>query len=327
MIGLPVPQHEMIDCESWYHIADYHYTNERTDFPTGIVHVDMGSIPQFFEKIKNSPNKYIVISSRSDFGLHYQRDFPPWKDYVKEAGQLLGEQNTHYGYEDVVLPAPIRRGYCNSNDTYSIKCYRWTYATFDNIPRSVVKWFVTNNTIYDDSRITSIPFGINGTDGNQESKQKIYNKAASIDWNKQRERDLYVNFQFYANERVKLFYLYSDMGLGIVEKDVPFENYLDQLEIHNCNLCPLGNGVDCYRNLESLYMGCIPIMELHPGLMFYLYLDLPIIFVRSLECMTSSTLQNIRNTNYIDDRTSWDLEKITLSYWKNIIEENRELLT
>ena len=124
---------------------------------------------------------------------------------------------------------------------------------------------------------------------------------------------------------MKLFHLYYNMGFGVVEKDKGFEHYLDQLENHNCNLCPPGNGWDSYRSLETLYMGCIPIMELCPGMIFYTKLNLPIIFTSSLEAVTQPVLRAIRQSPH-NDRSTWDLSRIHLLYWRKQIEESRELL-
>jgi hypothetical protein len=322
---LPITKEEMITCESWYHLADYHYI-EQNDLPSGIVHCDIGSIKEFFSKIEKFPKrKYIVISSRADFGLHYQEKYPPWKDYAKLAEQLISGNNTNYGYSPITLPATVN-SLCNPNDKYSVKCYRYTGSTFNNIPSNVKKWFIANNTINDDERIVSIPFGINGVDGNLECVDAIHNIMSDYN-DSYRELDLYLNFQFHTNERLKLYKLYWQSNPKItVESQLPFDQFLQRLLQHNCCLCPAGNGWDCYRTLESLYVGCIPILELNDAMLFYTKLNLPIVFLRSLESATEDLLNNIRQQDMYDDRNQWDLTCVSLSYWKNIIEDCRKLL-
>lgn len=319
---LPVPYEEMIDCESWYHLADYHYQQGQTNLPTGIVHCDMGSIPEFFQEIDGNNERYIVISSRADFGLHYQEQFPPWQDYAKLVKQCLGPQNTNHGYANVTIPAPINLNRCKINHKYSIKCYRYTEATFNMIPSNVKKWFVTNNTIHDDPRIITIPFGINGTDGNSKPKQQI----SSVDLTKPKTKDMYVNFQFYTNERAALFELFTKSKNATVKKDIPFEEYIEDLAEHKAVLCPCGNGFDCYRTLEALYLGCIPIMEVNLGTIFYSQLNLPIIFSYSLEAFSHTCVLDKMLQYVYYNLENWNLEKVTLSYWQNIIEGNRKLL-
>lgn len=319
-----VPYDEMIDCESWYHLADYHYTGQ-DDLPSGVIHCDMGAIPEFFSKITNNGNKYVVISSRSDFGLHYQSVYPPFLDYSKVATMFIKSENSGGGYKDLTLPAPINKDRCTQTDRYSIKCYLYTEATFDEIPENVVRWFVCNNTILDNPRITSIPFGFNGVDGSTDGRDKITNKIANMNWNGDRAKDLYVNFAFYTNERAKLFALYKPMPFVTAEQNKTFDEYLDQLKIHNLVLCPPGNGWDCYRTLEALYMGCIPVMEYNAASVMYALLNLPVILLESLESFTELLIKRVRQVP-LNDRRNWNLSTVTLSYWKIKIHEARQNL-
>ncbi len=317
---------EMIDCESWYHLADYHYTGENDDLPVGIIHCDLGNIPNCFVDIAKHPErKYVVISSRSDFGLHYQANYPPWQDYGKMALCAVGPDESKGGYADVLLPAPINKDRCAPWHTYSIKCYRYTEATFPSIPGNVVKWFVTNNAVSDDSRIVSIPFGINGVDGSREAGDKIVDRINKMNWYGDRGEELYINFAFYTDVRYRLYQLYAKDSFAKCEQNKPYDEFLDQLMIHNCVLCPPGNGWDCYRNLEAIYMGCIPIVENNTAMRVYADMKMPCVFVSSLEMISSAVLKEIR-ASWLNHRDLWDLTKAKLSYWKGLIEQGRNLL-
>ena len=314
-----LPRDEMIDCESWYSLADYHYTGQY-NLPSAIVHCDMGSIGHFFDKIKNNSEKYVVISARSDFGLHYQNQFPPYLDYSKAANTFITPQNSNFGYNDITIPARINKDKCNPTHRYSVKCYSFTDHTFDEIPHNVVKWFVTNNTIHDDDRIVTIPFGINGVDGNKEPGNLIYSRA-KYEFDKYRDKNLYINFQFYTNERARLFHLYQNEKFATLERNVPFYNYVNGLLTHNCCLCPSGNGWDCYRTLECLYLGCIPILEINLGTIFYNKLDVPICFMQNLESLRDFDYDEQLRNSHVNDRSKWNLEKVSLSYWKKQIDK------
>jgi hypothetical protein len=39
-----------------------------------------------------------------------------------------------------------------------------------------------------------------------------------------------------------------------------YENYLINLKKHKFVVSPPGNGIDCHRNWEAIYLGCIPIV-------------------------------------------------------------------
>ena len=67
---------EIIGCSSYYDLCDIEYdTITNDDYPSGIIHVHMDHIAEFFNKIKGNGRKYIVVSSRSDYGVCYQQDF------------------------------------------------------------------------------------------------------------------------------------------------------------------------------------------------------------------------------------------------------------
>jgi len=45
-----------------------------------------------------------------------------------------------------------------------------------------------------------------------------------------------------------------------VSSGKPFKDYLKELSTHRFSLCVRGNGIDCHRNFESLYLGVIPVI-------------------------------------------------------------------
>lgn len=318
-----ITKEEMIGCQSWYDMADYHYDGQ-PDLPSGVIHCDTASIPQCFKTMEKFPSRrYVVISSRCDFGLHYQVDHPPWLDYTKLAAQGIGPSNSSMGYANITLPAPVNRDRCNPYDRYSIKCYRFTEATFQYIPRQVVKWFVANNTVLDDSRIVSIPFGINNVDGNEDAMNKISSRQNRVYNNRESiENDLYVNFAFYTAERLRLYQLYSGDSFATCEQGKSYDQFLDSLEQHDFILCPPGNGWDCYRTLEAIYMGCVPIVEDNAAMRVYARMHAPCIFITSLEAITLEVIKAFRES-WFCDRSRWDLSSCKLSYWKQLIYDAR----
>jgi len=46
----------------------------------------------------------------------------------------------------------------------------------------------------------------------------------------------------------------------VVSKGKPFKEYLKELSTYRFSLCVRGNGIDCHRNFESLYLGVIPVI-------------------------------------------------------------------
>ena len=309
----PVLREQIIHCEFWYRLCDYKYTQQNY-LPTGVVHVSLGAIPEFFARIKNNKEKYIVISSREDFGLCYQAQFPPWLD-IGKAGYIFARPE--HSYSTFMVPPRVDLKTCNPTDKYSIKCYCYTKATFDEIPSNVVHWFVTNCMINDDPRITAIPFGINCTKQNFDALDLICNIEIKKD-----KKPLYVNFTFNTYERVELFKYYSTCQFTTVKKDLSGKEYLEDVAEHAFVLCPNGNGIDCYRTWEALYLGAIPIIEVHPGTFQLLQHKLPMI--------SSATLYlNYLTLDYIYKKLK-DLPKYyeaaTIDFWQHKINNAKELL-
>lgn len=320
-----IPKEQMIGCQTWYDLADYHY-NGRDDLPSGVIHCDMQAIPELFEKLKRQgDNKYIVISSRSDFGVFYQQRHPPFRDYAKVANMFIGPQNSQMGYVPFTIPQPVNLERCDSTHKYSIKCYMFTEATFDEIPKQVHRWLVANNGILDDPRVIGIPFGINNVDFDENALNKISALTQNMNWDGDRARDLYVNFTFYTSERAKLYQLYQRFNWATAEQGQSVDHYFGQLVVHNMALCPPGNGMDCYRVLEALYLGCIPVMELNELAQTYINLKLPVLLLESLESITEPVLSYVRHSD-LYDRNNWNLTGITVSFWRNYIDRLKDEL-
>lgn len=98
--------------------------------------------------------------------------------------------------------------------------------------------------------------------------------------------------------------------------DVGRINYLKDLRLSNLVLCPEGNGIDTHRLWETLYMGGVPIVIRSPY-MSSLIQDLPVIQLSKWsdlldEESIAKEWEEISNQN-------WNLEKLNLSYWVNLI--------
>ena len=72
---------------------------------------------------------------------------------------------------------------------------------------------------------------------------------------------------------------------------------------------PAGNGLDSHRTWESLYLGCIPIVEKH---FIYDTFNLPILQVNSWDDLTEEKLSNFDTSNFTFD-------KLNMNYWRETI--------
>lgn len=307
---------DIILCESYRWLADYIYGAgfTRTDIippkDVKVVCVSLDEVTDFFNLIRGTDKKYILISPRSDYGLFYQKDEPAQNDLVKWLKLNLWGKNI--GYEGAYLHPRCDTSQCSVKDRYCIKMYAWTKCTFNEIPDNVVKWFVANNGIYDDDRVVSIPFGVSG------DKPEHQERWADLDWSKPRDKLLYVNFALHTAERAELMQYYFNLhnpNITVDIKPIPFDDFKEKLLTHQFVLCPDGNGVDCYRTWECVYAGVIPVVN--DNFVTQQYHKYPIM-----------CLDNLRDwhTLYLCGMKQQVSPQCTLSYWRNQIHTLRKEL-
>jgi hypothetical protein len=94
---------------------------------------------------------------------------------------------------------------------------------------------------------------------------------------------------------------------------VSLKEYYNSLYNHKFTISPLGNGVDCGRVWQAIYMGCIPIVPSHLNINHYR--DLPILVYNNLDELTEEYLEEQHELL----KNSKCLDKATLSHWVKTI--------
>lgn len=90
--------------------------------------------------------------------------------------------------------------------------------------------------------------------------------------------------------------------------------YLKHLNESQFVISPPGNGIDCVRHWEALYMGTIPVVKKSKAMAFFK--DLPILLVDNYEVVTKEFLEEQYS---LICRRAWNWNKLTIDYWKDII--------
>ena len=101
-------------------------------------------------------------------------------------------------------------------------------------------------------------------------------------------------------------------------KDI--EGYIEDLRSYQFVLSPRGNGIDCHRTWEALYMGAIPIVEsskLDP-----LFEDLPVIIIDRFEDLTYEYLVEAYEKM---QKRFFKKDKLSSSYWRNLFNSYKHL--
>jgi len=136
----------------------------------------------------------------------------------------------------------------------------------------------------------------------------------------ERECKIYVNFSM-SNDRFgqrnqSLSQIPSDLLVKHNDFIKRTDNWNNIIK-YSFVLSPYGNGMDCHRTWESICLGSIPIV-LAPNFK-HMFKDLPVLIVNNWSDITEELLNN---TIEEYKTKTFNYDKISLSYWENLINKN-----
>lgn len=258
-------------------------------------------------------NKFIRLAD--ELGFHFSKI-----DFWREEIQIASEEGssvflTHQGDNPV------------------------TQEMVDNAPKNIKYWFASNclaestNTC----EVVGIPLGLNNVDlvVSRSSRNGKYSSdfshvtdfheniviARSFSSSLHQKNLAYVNFNVNTNreQRGRCLEYFSNKAFATIES--PNRTHLEYLKEALCYpfiVSPPGNGNDCIRVWETLYLGRIPIVLNIPSMKHFR--GLPIMFVDSWEEIDEKSLENFYHNVTIGNE--YDLGKITIDYWKERLLES-----
>lgn len=312
---------DYISSNSYKGICCREWETTHDDVPApGVIHVDMMSAPEFFKRHGDNERNYILVSSSNDIGLALQGNNPVWADYNKGIDMIPPVEFIKVrDYVDFPAVARCDRSQCNFADRYSLRCYAYTFKTFNFIPLNIKHWFMTNPML-EDPRVSAIPLGIFG-----DPEGRVARTIAESPKKPYADKLLYINFQNYTRERAELKQYFHRAGYKVyLEPTLSFEDHLKEVDNHWFTLCPNGNGIDCHRLYEVLYMGKIPIIQ--ESILAKQLEGLPMLVLPDLRMVYPELLHRKSAEIMGHGASKYSLEKATLSYWRNKINESKNLL-
>jgi len=127
---------------------------------------------------------------------------------------------------------------------------------------------------------------------------------------------LNMNPDTFRSERQHVLDLFADDPRVTNRKNLTWKEYYEDLASHKFVISPRGNGVDCHRTWEALYLRAIPIVR--RSVCMSEFEDLPILYVDKWEELCYINLQE----KYEEMASKlYDLSKMKISGWENIIRE------
>lgn len=141
---------------------------------------------------------------------------------------------------------------------------------------NLIKWY-GQNIMTKHSKLESIPIGIANEiweHGNENVFKEVMAK------NTKKERLIYVNFDVNTNirERSHCITELNKKDLFMSNK-LPFKEYLEEVAKSYFVVSPNGNGVDCHKTWEALYLKTIPIVTKSINIDYYK--NLPILVINN----------------------------------------------
>jgi len=198
-----------------------------------------------------------------------------------------------------------------------------------------IRWFAQNKDCNDD-KIIPIPIGLENMrlrtnrsshGGLFSSEVKgSYQKALLIDrinnLSIEKKNLAYLNFNIntYPVERKAVWDLFKTEKWVTATSRIPMEKFYFDLASHKFVFSPRGNGVDCHRAWEALYLRTIPIVRKTTHTKEFS--DLPIFFLDNWDEVCYTTLvgyyEKVKSTLY-------NLDKMKISYWRKRINEKSHI--
>ncbi len=190
-------------------------------------------------------------------------------------------------------------------------------------------WFAQNKDTNND-KVISIPIGLENTKirNSLKSNNSLYSsevkgalqKSLLIDkinsYEIEKSKLVYLNFNpnTFPTERNYVLNKFKDLKWVTNTKNLSIENLYFDIAQHKFVFSPRGNGVDCHRTWEALYLKTIPIVK--RSVHMNEFLELPIYFVDEWNEVTEDNLNKFYDQNC---NKLFNLEKLHVSYWKNRI--------
>lgn len=184
------------------------------------------------------------------------------------------------------------------------------YRDFINSEK-VIKWYSQNKDI-NHTKTFSLPIGL----GNQQyphGNLSLLNSIIAKNTNK--ENIVFKNFSIQTNgyKRSIIDFLTHRNGI-VMSNPCSQEEYFNSIAKSMFCISPPGNGVDCHRIWECLYLKTIPVVEYNEA--FREFKHLPILFITDWATVTIEFLMSkVHMLKEFDN----PINELTLDYWKNKI--------
>jgi hypothetical protein len=311
------PLEQTIPVDFWLSLCDFEWQEGQPVRP-GLVFVDTTRLLKFFEAVRGK-GPVILVTAACDYSVvtqserHPNFDIPKLMQWVLESGRMAYPTD---GYVQSAFAAPCNFKDCKATDRYSIKIDRHTLGTFNEVPPEVAHWF-SSNLDAEIPRSEWLPFGLAPSHDPCQTRNYF---AEYRNWEKFDE--VYCNFSPNTVERARLLEVYRRDNQFCVRggPHMSAEAYVEELSGCGACLSPEGNGVECYRTMEGLYVGSVPVVKKSRLTGFMRAAGLPVFEAEDLFNINTPALFEYTNSEPFADA---DLSVLSKDYWRDRFQKVR----
>ena len=230
-------------------------------------------------------------------------------DYVQNAKVIFVNTYTLDKFFSIIFPL-LKNEYIfishNSDSAFSN-----SYINYLN-EKKVIKWYSQNKAL-NHEKLFALPIGIANQQyphGNLELLNQIINTSPD------KEHIVYKNFDIYSNFQIRshIDYITSQNGIAM-DSRVDQPNYLTNIAKSIFCVSPPGNGVDCHRVWECIYLKTIPIIKYDNC--YDQFKHLPILFIDDWSKVTIDFLNS--SVEPFKQSLKDNFTELNMSYWKTNI--------
>ena len=180
----------------------------------------------------------------------------------------------------------------------------------------LIAWLAQNAHEVSHPKLIPIPIGLENR-YNRNGNPVIVSNGIKLIRKRSRDIPLYMNFSIATSpkERSEVFHLLKNKSYCVTQSK-KYADYLNDLSRSVFVLSPRGNGYDCHRTWETLYMGAFPIVK--SSSMDPLFKDLPVVIINNWNEVTEEFLQK-KHKEF--SAKEFNLDKIYIDYWSNLIRD------
>lgn len=197
------------------------------------------------------------------------------------------------------------------------------YACFLDDPK-LIAWFGQNVYDYSHPKLIPIPIGLTNRYNPLGDPGPITAAVrAARQRRKQRSILAYfnVNLQTNLQARQKVYdYFYPQNFCTVITETIPFQVYLNNVLKSKFVISPRGNGLDCHRTWEALYLGSIPVVQ--RSKMDAVFDDLPVLIIDAWEEVTEEFLLQ-KYQEFSGEK--YDFSKLYMDFWQRLINSYKTL--